>query len=214
MIIIYPNRNHPATDPLNCFSRLEYDGQYFHLSDVELYYNYCFLVRTTTNEQYGMQYGIGQYNSSWPYQEIEQPMIYSEEYNVFYVYETWEGVDWDFNLTEMNGFVNFWFFEFENNTTKKLVAWTDESGSWVHSLEVKADEKQITCYPNPVSDYLNINFEQEGSFHYQILDIQGRNVLSGTTSGRGIDMFGLRNGLYILHIFNERQTHFFRIIKE
>ncbi len=83
-------------------------------------------------------------------------------------------------------------------------------------------EVQTTVYPNPVTDYLNINFKDMvgEAFDISIFDINGKQIyhkgLLDSTSKETLNFSGYSNGLYILNI-EQRATSkskTFKIIKQ
>lgn len=69
------------------------------------------------------------------------------------------------------------------------------------SVEELEDENEISIYPNPVNDLLNINAKE--SFigaNYQIHDITGNKVLEGTLLNNWLSLESLPVGTYILQI--------------
>ena len=69
----------------------------------------------------------------------------------------------------------------------------------------------ISEYPNPVTDFLQININSQtsdiSSFSYQITDINGKIISSKSISNtiEIIDFQNIKNGLYILSIFKENK---------
>lgn len=65
------------------------------------------------------------------------------------------------------------------------------------SEEIVVDLDEFRIYPNPTSDF--IYFNKRINSDYQLLDVKGKIVLSGTTSNR-VDVRGLDNGIYFLSV--------------
>jgi len=68
----------------------------------------------------------------------------------------------------------------------------------------------ITVYPNPASDFTSIKWEiydELNNSHYKIFDLNGREMGSGAIEENEgeqvIDTRSLRNGVYIINIYNE-----------
>ena len=66
---------------------------------------------------------------------------------------------------------------------------------------------EITIYPNPASDYINIH--SPADFRFQILDITGRIVLETIAENKQINVSQIPSGIYILRGINQ-QTQFTR----
>ncbi len=83
-------------------------------------------------------------------------------------------------------------------------------------------EDQIAVYPNPVTDYLNINFKDlEGeAINIMMYDINGRQVykkeLLDSTSNETLNFSGFSSGLYILNIeqLATKKSKSFKIVKQ
>lgn len=80
-------------------------------------------------------------------------------------------------------------------------------------------EKKILLYPNPVSDFLNVDFGKE-SFHnstYVLFDAQGNLIKTGNFSQKktALNMAGLPTSVYIIQIFQDKKNiKTFKIIKK
>ena len=80
-------------------------------------------------------------------------------------------------------------------------------------------EKKILLYPNPVSDFLNIDFGKE-NFHnsnYVLFDSQGKLIKSGNFSQQKteLNMTTLPTSVYIIQIFQDKKNiKTFKIIKK
>lgn len=83
-------------------------------------------------------------------------------------------------------------------------------------------EAQMTVYPNPVTDYLNISFkDMAGSaFGIAVYDVAGKQVYkkesTDNTSNETIDFSGFSSGMYILNIVQNasKKSKSFKIIKQ
>ncbi len=66
--------------------------------------------------------------------------------------------------------------------------------------QINTIDKSIPkIFPNPVSDFLQIQFEtKEEKLEYQLFDMQGRQIDSGNSST--IDVQHLHSGIYLLKI--------------
>lgn len=80
-------------------------------------------------------------------------------------------------------------------------------------------EKNILLYPNPVRDYLNVDFGKE-NFHdsrYVLFDSQGKLIKTGnlTQKKTELDMTAYPSSVYIIQIFqNNKNIKTFKIIKK
>jgi hypothetical protein len=69
--------------------------------------------------------------------------------------------------------------------------------------------KQVTLYPNPAKDILNISADFEGT-KYSIIDTLGRTITTGTLQNNSINVAALPKGLYILKSSNALNTKFIK----
>ncbi|MDP3915226.1 MAG: T9SS type A sorting domain-containing protein [Bacteroidota bacterium] len=88
-----------------------------------------------------------------------------------------------------------------------LYAGTNGNGIWKHDIknillsntEVTKIEDRLNIYPNPASDFIHIQAENEGNFELKIVDLIGRQILSQHyLSGGKIDISTIQNGTYII----------------
>jgi len=79
------------------------------------------------------------------------------------------------------------------------------------------DQIFVSCYPNPVSDYLFIDYQGTSSYTYSLLSIDGRLILEGQTNSHqtSINTTFVKKGLYLLLLKDENNTIFkqFKILK-
>lgn len=77
---------------------------------------------------------------------------------------------------------------------------------------------KITEFPNPVTDFLQININNQisdnSSFLYQIADINGKIITTKSffDTSETIDLQNLEKGLYILSIFKDNKTVYYQKI--
>lgn len=80
-------------------------------------------------------------------------------------------------------------------------------------------EKKILLYPNPVRDFLHVDFGKE-NFHnsnYILFDSQGKLIKTGNFSQQKteLDMTSLPSSVYIIQIFQDKKNiKTFKIIKK
>lgn len=87
-----------------------------------------------------------------------------------------------------------------------------------HVKENEIDDDDISFFPNPVSDKLNITFKQDRFKPYKIVinNCLGENVyqLIDATSSQIIDVSFLKTGIYYLKVYDERSYKIYKIVKE
>ena len=71
--------------------------------------------------------------------------------------------------------------------------------------------KELSVYPNPATDQLNI--EIEGEFEYQVFDLNGKLVLNGRNDN-SIDVSSISNGQYLLKAKTKNEVFKSTFIKE
>ena len=78
-------------------------------------------------------------------------------------------------------------------------------------LGIDSIENKIRLFPNPVRNWLNINFEQP--FNFVLYNDLGQRIREGKAEGNAvIDCLTLTKGLYILQIATETQVFTKKII--
>ena len=72
-------------------------------------------------------------------------------------------------------------------------------------------------YPNPTTDFVNIELQQKNKITYQLTDLNGKTVLQGqfTDTKNKIDLSGQTAGVFYLTLFNptDNQKETTKIIK-
>ncbi len=106
----------------------------------------------------------------------------------------------------------------EEGSQKIYQAQTTQNLTIYHSVSVKDVEEgdpvdvisNVKVYPNPTTDYLNVEFSQalEGEHDWQMIDVLGRTLISGTTND-GDQLFTinterLSEGAYFFVIRNDK----------
>jgi hypothetical protein len=67
------------------------------------------------------------------------------------------------------------------------------------SLSGDSSINKVNIYPNPTSDFINIDFDDNISFSVKLYDIYGK-LLSSYTRTNQINMGNLSEGIYLLEI--------------
>lgn len=82
------------------------------------------------------------------------------------------------------------------------------------------DVLSFSAAPNPVSDILQITYEEDagfsGEFKYTLQGVFGDTAVTGVsnTPGCKVDVSGLPQGVYILHIIYKEKEQSIKIIKK
>jgi len=116
-------------------------------------------------------------------------------------------------IADMNyGFISTPLLEMSNDSSMLFSIWTD--CSLINSFsEIQGSKFEI--YPNPSSDFFNLQGGLPSNFNYRIIDLSGKVILNGnsSTSSSRISTSSLENGIYILEIDFKEQSVFKRFIK-
>lgn len=71
-----------------------------------------------------------------------------------------------------------------------------------NSVQAIAEKQKLICYPNPATDIINIaGMEFQTPASYAVIDMTGREVLTGETSG-SINIDHLPSGIYTIVVYN------------
>ena len=71
----------------------------------------------------------------------------------------------------------------------------------------------ISIYPNPVNDILNIKLKDNQKISFVITDINGREIISKTSNDNNINVSNLKKGIYFVKITNDNSSITKKIIK-
>lgn len=88
--------------------------------------------------------------------------------------------------------------------------------------QITEDNKlmQITCFPNPTQDRVNVKFSKESSNVFiKISNIQGKTIFENTinnvnTQGQlSLDLSKYKSGIYFISVFSEGKQQTFKVVK-
>ena len=96
------------------------------------------------------------------------------------------------------------------------------SGTFTNAVlnnDTSTNNKNVSIYPNPVKDNLNINIKDfSGEVSVKIIDVNGREVLNQTISNfngsNAIELSRFASGIYILKLTGEDLNYSKKIILE
>lgn len=80
--------------------------------------------------------------------------------------------------------------------------------------EFYTSKKDLLIYPNPVKDFLHIDYTNKLNYNYEIYNLEGKKVLEGITIFNKIDLSELVQGTYILKMDNYSTKYSYKFIKE
>jgi hypothetical protein len=108
-------------------------------------------------------------------------------------------------------------FNLINNGTATINAWLDDLcfGSLpTTSINENTTANNITIYPNPVKDQLNITVENEKINNIKIMDVTGKVLQTFEENLTTINVANLSKGVYFLQIQTDKGIAIKRFIKE
>jgi xyloglucan-specific exo-beta-1,4-glucanase len=138
-------------------------------------------------------------------------LFVATELGVYYKYDTQE---W----TKLgSGLPNVDVRDMEiNYVTDKLLIATYGRGSWEINVanstlgvsdEVTLNDIDFVIYPNPVTnDVLNIKHNHQNKLNYEIYNVVGGIVKKGDLINDNIDVSNLAANVYLIRLFNEKET--------
>ena len=113
-----------------------------------------------------------------------------------------------------NGYTNGWTLAESFYAASRLVGWMDLvigdpiCRAYGNNLDVEnfGLNSKIMVYPNPTSDYIRINIDENGSF--LITDVLGKTVLEITDyeKNANVDVSKLEKGVYLIQFFNAKRN--------
>lgn len=85
------------------------------------------------------------------------------------------------------------------------------------SIEDSAMEVSLKVYPNPTSQFLHVSYPEITSFAIQILDLNGKQIYTGTINKeQPLDISTYSQGMYLIILENKatNQKNTYKIIKK
>ena len=111
-----------------------------------------------------------------------------------------------FMVQEINNEINFSYQNVDEIFTVSTFTKIPEEGTVfcfypTNQVSLKEKEKLGTIYPNPVTQFLNIENQEREKIGYKIMSLDGRIVREGMSSlGKiQLNLEGLKQGLYLLN---------------
>ncbi|GIK69877.1 MAG: hypothetical protein BroJett020_11720 [Bacteroidota bacterium] len=89
----------------------------------------------------------------------------------------------------------------------------DSTGAMVFTNTLPHKNEKPICYPNPTSTSLYLK-NIAGPLSYNIVNNRGQVVCIGLYTGEPISVQTLPSGLYVLHLYENNNTHAVRFVKE
>jgi hypothetical protein len=86
------------------------------------------------------------------------------------------------------------------NDTYATIAGVTYVNDLVSTNEIEGNKK-VSIYPNPTLNSISIEFQENGTYQYQLRDLQGKSLISGSMTGKQtIDLEAISSGMYIVEI--------------
>ncbi|MEO9872794.1 T9SS type A sorting domain-containing protein [Ekhidna sp.] len=106
--------------------------------------------------------------------------------------------------------------DFTNTVTYTIAAENGGTQDWTVTITKEdpplgLDDVQVSVYPNPSSDFIQVDAKQ--AISVKMLDLNGRSIQSKAGNTIQLDIQSLQPGIYILRISDGKQTINHRIIK-
>lgn len=97
---------------------------------------------------------------------------------------------------------------FHDSVTKKRenIADTITNFSITSLVDSKYSNNDISVYPNPFINTINIKYIKDGDLQVELMDISGRYTMRKTLSGmnRKLDLSGLASSTYLLRVYDSK----------
>ena len=109
--------------------------------------------------------------------------------------------------------------EFEYNEFGERIVKTSpctiETKPEIVQEEANFAKKVVSYHPNPISDYLEIEFKR-GTYRVMIADIQGKKIMQfdDVSESLSIDFTEFSSGTYIINVSDNVDSEVFKVIKK
>ena len=142
------------------------------------------------------------YNNTYSFNDLVLPFTILEEAEDYFNHMATQFVESEIDSTTGNWIASF----------KGTLHYSSVNVNSVFDVETA----EISVYPNPVSDQLQIRISNwNGVASFQLLDVQGRLLLSkNVTNQDQIDLSQFSNGLYVYKLIFDGHTSTGKLIKE
>lgn len=116
------------------------------------------------------------------------------------------------NLTLGDSFSNSAKIYFDYNHPIITNTYTTTVQNVLNTSEISNDKAELSIYPNPVKDVLNIQSKNQ-IVKAEIYDVNGRILISTSLKGNSIHVSELSKGNYIIKLFSKDKTTVHKFIK-
>ncbi len=137
-----------------------------------------------------------------------------------YILDTPKAISGNFYVGMLQSYANFYNIGFDKNTDSHTSNYFNVNGVWNQSTlpgslmirpvvgaklpftairELKSENFSVTCYPNPVSDLLNIRIQNITNYQVQVSDLMGRQLIRFENQ-QSVNVSSLTQGIYFLTV--------------
>ncbi len=141
-----------------------------------------------------------------------------------YEVQIWQNGGWVSQGNTQDGYMWLYFSSSQGEYWRvRAKNGTDASAysDWIHTqipaapMRLETEVKQLTVYPNPSKDFINIGHGYYGTVKLELVNLSGQLIMSGTYDKPTIllDISKLTSGSYILRLYNDEDLSVEKIIK-
>ncbi len=111
--------------------------------------------------------------------------------------------------------IEFEYNEFGECVVRRSPAVIETSSDIKQGEDVKPSKKVVSYHPNPITDYLEIEFSK-GSYNVILADISGKKIMQfdDVAENLTIDFTELSSGAYIIKVSDDVDAEIVKVIKK
>jgi len=111
--------------------------------------------------------------------------------------------------------IEFEYNEFGERILKTSSCTIDSKPEIVQEEDANLAKKVISYHPNPVNDYLEIEFKP-GNYHVMVADVAGKKLMQfdDASESLSIDFTELSSGTYIIKVSDNVNAEVFKVVKK
>ncbi|MBQ3656486.1 MAG: T9SS type A sorting domain-containing protein [Bacteroidales bacterium] len=111
--------------------------------------------------------------------------------------------------------IEFEYNEFGERVLQKSVLYYDKADNDSDTKSLIKEKKVISLYPNPVSDFLEINFK-DGIYEVVLTDFTGKRICQykDVTNNLVVDFSDCASGVYFIKVSDKIDGEIYKIVKK
>ena len=111
--------------------------------------------------------------------------------------------------------IEFEYNEFGECVVRRSPSVIETSSDIKNGNDVKPSKKVVAYHPNPVTDYLEIDFNK-GTYNVVLADISGRKIIQYDDAEENltIDFTELSSGAYIIKVSDDVDAEIVKVVKK